>query len=383
MSCEIVSLDYPLPAALTHTAVTQAPNKFHLYIRRPQDDKPSPLLDRSLTADAISHGGKKMRLTADQNHMVGVQITAATDHDCSQSKLPVFTPELGHLPLQLTATACSLKGIRPVNEDQHVIFDTNYGRIFAICDGHGIVDLKKLHQKQVGQLISELVIQSIQTDLPLFLEKDPFNTKRAFEDWCEYVHSKLPPVIAGTTVAIGFYETITQLLHVATVGDTEIVVFRKQNGLIYPIPMSPKMGWDNPAAIERIKKILSADEFAKWMEIREVKHRRFPPQGGVNLAWSLGDHLMQLRGQTAISHAPMCSLLQLREGDIVLVGCDGIFDFASVDTLAGDVLQTHWDDPNLASIIAHYALNTRKSTDNVSAMVVRVGSPVKEEGLLL
>jgi serine/threonine protein phosphatase PrpC len=381
MSFEIASLSYSTAAAAS-TTTTQPPNEYHLYVRRPERECATSLLERSLTESDVFTAPKRIRLTTDEKNMVGVQITAAEDHECSPSMLPVHTPTRGGIPHRLTTSVCSLKGRRLANEDAHVVTETKYGCIFAVCDGHGIIDKQKLAEDkpQIGQEVAEKVAHSVETDLPQFIERNTFNMKRTFEEWCEHIHSNIPSVIAGATVAIGFYEKISQLLHVATVGDTEIVVFRMRNGLIYPIPMSPSMDWNHPAAIERVRGILPPSEFEKWIQIMPVKERRFPERG-VNTPWSIGDKLMTKDGQTAISHTPMCSLLQLQDGDIILTGCDGIFDFTNVDDLIDNVLEKYWNDPHtdLATIIAHYALNVKKSSDNVSAMVTRVGGLIEDD----
>jgi serine/threonine protein phosphatase PrpC len=83
---------------------------------------------------------------------------------------------------------------------------------------------------------------------------------------------------------------------------------------------------------------------------------------------------MTLNGKTAISFLPKCSLLQLQEGDLILAGCDGIFDFASVHNVIYDVLKNDWENPKLANLIADYAYNKKQSDDNITALVIRVSS---------
>ena len=84
--------------------------------------------------------------------------------------------------------------------------------------------------------------------------------------------------------------------------------------------------------------------------------------------------MMHVRGQTAISHVPVCTLLQLEEGDIVMLACDGVMDVATIDEIIDQILRHNWDNPNinLASTIAEYALVNKKSTDNVTVMMARV-----------
>lgn len=336
---------------------------------------PTVALKRNWSFGDLEISSKKMRLTPSEQQMVQVQVDAAKAHECKPSKLPVAEPLHGGPLLTLNATTCSLTGKRPFNEDQHLFLHTKYGDLFAVCDGHGAIHREK--QLQIGAELATTVTQSITLDLPTFIEESPFNIKYAFDQWFNYIQAKLPPVPAGATVAIGFHEKVTRLLHVATLGDTEVVVFRKIENLIFPIPMSPEMNWKHPEAVGRIQRLLTPETLQKWLQIDNPKFRRFPPDKGVNVAWSLGDKLMTIHQQTAISHKPTCSLVQLQKEDLILVGCDGIFDVASVDNLIDDVLLSHWDDPQLAKRIADYAYHTKKSSDNITALVVRT-SPLPE-----
>lgn len=253
-----------------------------------------------------------------------------------------------------------------------MIVTIRHGDLFAICDGHGVVSKTRLEKKQpqLGQEFARTVARSIQSDLSRMLENNP-NTKKAFEDWAEMIHRKLPKDWAGTTAAIGFVEKFNRFFHVANIGDTKIVVFRMRGKLIYPIPMTREINWSTPQCAAKVQEVLTPEEFAEWQKKR-TKERRFPPEKGVNLSSSLGDHLMTVRGKSALTHAPDCTLLQLHEGDLIVLGCDGLFDFVTLDELIDQILKHHWQDANLAQIIANYALKNKKSTDNVKVITVRV-----------
>ena len=110
--------------------------------------------------------------------------------------------------------------------------------------------------------------------------------------------------------------------------------------------------------------------------------RRFPPSAGVNLACAFGDQTMTYRDQAAVSHKPDCSLLQLQKGDIILLGCDGVFDFAGIQELIDTVIGPFWNEPhvNLAELISIYAMMQQEmkgGTDNVTAIIVRVSSEIE------
>lgn len=325
----------------------------------------------------VCHGKDSfpVRTTRNEERMLRKRVEAAVSHAMDPDKLPVRPLKRPKNQISLKATASSNKGQRPANEDEHVIVQTKYGNLFAICDGHGLVDKSKLQLNlpQIGQEFARTVAKSIETYLAQLIENHCFDATRAFEKWAETIHTNLPKKVAGTTAVIGFLEKINHYLHVACIGDSKIVVFRKKDGLLYPIPTTSEINWSTPECVERVKKIVPPEVFKEWLK-KPTKDRRFPPSAGVNLSNSLGDHLMTYKGQTAITHRPECSLLQVEEGDLIVLGCDGLFDFVTLEELIEEILKLHWNDQkiNLAQVIADYALHKKKSTDNVTVITIRV-----------
>lgn len=317
-----------------------------------------------------------VRPTNSEKQMLDKRVQAALDHAIEPDALPVGELTRSEKKLKLVPVASSNQGPRPANEDEHVIVKIRYGDLFAICDGHGRVSQTRLekNQPQPGQEFSRMVAQSIQSDLSRMLEGN-LNTQKVFEEWAEMIHHKLPKEIAGTTAAIGFVEKINRFFHVANIGDSKIVVFRMKDTLIYPIPMTPEVNWSSPSCVAKVREILSPEEFEAWQK-KATKERRFPPDKGVNLSSSLGDHMMTVKGKTALTHKPECTLLQLQEGDLIVLGCDGLFDFVTLDELIEQILQKTWNNPtiNLAQLMTDYALKSKKSSDNVTVITVRVSA---------
>jgi len=305
---------------------------------------------------------------------------AAEDHNLLPSELPIATPTRTIQKVQLTSMASSHQGKRPANEDMHIIVSTDYGDIFAVCDGHGLVSRRRLKEglPQPGQEASQFVASSVEKDLLNIIRECNFDTKRAFKIWADKVQNSIPYFLSGSTVVVGFFEKINRYFHVATIGDSEALVLRMQDGIIQPIPMSPENNWATPACVERARQIFEPEVFDKWEQL-PPKMRRYPPNAGVNLACSFGDRSMIYNNKTGVSHEPDCSLLQIEEGDLILLGCDGVFDFAGIHELIDKVIEPHWNDPNanLAELIAQYALNEKQSSDNVTVITVRVNSQTK------
>lgn len=299
---------------------------------------------------------------------------AAVDHQINPQQLPVGAPTRATKPLYMDLDVSSNQGKRPSNDDDHVVFETEYGAYFAICDGHGEVlkDRLRLQQPQPGLVFAQIVTKSMREDLPKIM-KENSDIEKAFKIWANMVHQKLPRENAGTTALIGFFDKITHKLYVATIGDSELVVFRKDEDLLFPIPMSPASNWAIPEHEERVEKIYKPDDF-EFFKQQTAKHRRFPPKGGVNTPTTLGDHTKTYEGKTALTHEPECTVIQLKEDDFILLGCDGLFDYVKIDEIIDTVLQKHWNDVdvNLAQLIADYALGEKGSEDNVTVMTLRV-----------
>ncbi len=314
------------------------------------------------------------RLSPAEQEMAQKAIQAAKDHNVDPSTLPRLKAQRIVSPIHPIVHVSSRQGIRPSNEDAHVHKDLPFGTLLAICDGHGDFDPIRSQNgiKQIGQEVAELVAESIENDLPALIHEKNFNTVEAFKEWCSAMQAKMPHIRAGTTAAIAFVEKVNLRLHVATIGDTEVVVFRKIGNHLKAIPLSEITNWSTSEYVEKVRTKLSPEEFAKWEKLPD-KHRRWPPVGGVNIANTLGDKMMVYNGQEALTHRPECSLFQLEEGDLILIGCDGVFDFVKFRELPF-LINHHWDDVdfNVAKFLTRYALEFKGSTDNVSAITLKL-----------
>lgn len=300
---------------------------------------------------------------------------AAADHGLDSDALPTDDVERFIERFHLTTTHSTNQGLRPSNEDVHIDLETPLGRLLGVFDGHGVFDKKRVRtgEDQDGLKVAKIAAESAKTHLIPLLNSKNFQTKLAAEAWAEMTHPMIPKIIAGTTVAMAFIERINAILHVINIGDSKIVVLRKYAGRIYAIPMSPVINWSTPECMDRVQEILSPEEFALW-SLALGKHRRFPLKGGVNLSNSLGDHLMTYKGQTALTHEPFCSQLQLWPGDRILCGCDGFFDDDTTLQEIETLFEPYWDNPDadFAQIAAQYALNVKKSTDNVTVIAAKM-----------
>ena len=65
-------------------------------------------------------------------------------------------------------------------------------------------------------------------------------------------------------------------------------------------------------------------------------------------------------------------MIQLQAGDIVVIGCDGLWDFVDDErNFITEVIDKYRSNPEeLAQFAAHYA-TTHKSNDNISVIAIK------------
>ena len=295
-------------------------------------------------------------------------------------------------PLELCSCATSEKGERPANEDHHVIFSTPVGEVFAVFDGHGDLDQSRLEtgEDQDGKKLAKQAAQLLEARLPALIQDCNDNIPLAFKSWCQECQHSLPTVRAGTTAVFCLFEKVKHSLHTATVGDSRAFLFRKKNETISAIALSPDTNWCSPEAEMRVQQIIKPEEFEKWKSETQPKNRRFPPSKGINLSSSLGDKCMTIDGKTAISHIPDYNQIQTQHDDLIVIACDGVWDYVDADALIEGVIQPHWDDlqVNLATLISNLAFEAQRiktqdfqsshKGDNITVIAIRVGHPQQD-----
>lgn len=296
-------------------------------------------------------------------------------------------------PLQICSSAASEKGQRPANEDHHVIFSTSLGEVFAVFDGHGDLDQKRLAtgQDQLGKELAKQASHLLEARLPTLIQSCNYNIQQAFKRWCGECQKALPTVRAGTTAVFCLFEKANHSLHTATVGDSKAFLFRKKNETISTTALSPEVNWSIPEAEMRVQQILDPAEFEKWKSETQPKKRYFPPSRGINLSSSLGDKCMHIDGKTAISHEPDYKQIQTEHDDIVVIACDGVWDYVDSNELIQNVIQPNWDHlhVNLAKAVSNFAFEAQRiktqnfqassKGDNITVIAIRVGHHQQDE----
>lgn len=325
-----------------------------------------PVLERSLSAS-----NKRVRvLSKSEEKMHNNFLEALRQHGLEPLKLPAIGLKKAPSPIYLACSAKSEKGpVRLSMEDAHIDLELPEGRLIGIFDGHG-------EQGRIAQQVAKLFT----TDFLPTLEKKPDDIRQVFIDLCAKAQSEIKDPSGGTCALVVYFHSVSNRFYTATLGDSEMRIYRKVGDEIYSIPASLVRDWSSKKDEERFLAVVDHKQIQDiWLSLKNPKFRRFPPAipnislGGINTARSLGDLRMQWQGKSAVSRKPKVSMCQAanEEGveERVVFACDGLWDFVDERQLIDTVLKPHWNDPELVNRIVDYAIHTAKSQDNVTVMV--------------
>ncbi len=345
-------------------------------------------LDRSIEPKSLSSSQKRFKVLLPQEKKMYDNFLEASQGRLDASLVERLKIQEAKFPLYLSCTTKSAQGSRPSMEDAHFDFELPEGHLIGIFDGHG-------EQGRIAAQVSSLFQQRFQQEL----EKTPSDIRRVFIDLCQEAQNQITDTSGGSCALITYFHHETNCFYTATLGDSEMRIYRKVGDDIFSIPVSLTRDWCSIKDENRFKEVIQGIKNEKlkeqilkaWLE-KPSKARRFPPGQGeaVNVSRSLGDLRMVLRektpqgiieGTTAISRKPKVSMCQALDEstieDRVVFACDGLWDSlagfwnkdASEKDLIEKVIRPYWHDPELAQQIVNYAIITAKSQDNVTVTV--------------
>lgn len=264
--------------------------------------------------------------------------------------------------LQFKVSECERQGVRKDMEDAHFHTQMEQGLLAGIFDGHG--DLGKMAQyvaKRFKEGFGEVL-------------KAAAHPHEAFEAMIHQIQSEIGNLPGGCTGLICFVDKKTHRVYTATLGDTEAKIYREIGGEMRSIPLSCVRDWHSEKDYERAKKWYRENNMrgiGDQFDREQGKHRRFPGGqfGGVNVSRGFGDELIE-----AVSHKAKITVHYLKPDDLLVLGCDGVWDFSGEKGLINNVIRPNIANPsvNLAERIVNYALTDCQSQDNVTAMAIRV-----------
>lgn len=281
---------------------------------------------------------------------------------------------------------CESIGRREVMEDaKSVEVLPNGGLLVTICDGHGDRgEISRYCTQRFHQLFYPKFYEN-QDNIPLYFEKIMKSVQEELE---------ILKLAGGSTALICYIDPNTHMGYFTNLGDSEAKLFTGKELL----PLTCVRNWACPKdelrgrrVIEKIKDRASKAHFLELWSSKHPKERRIGPRE-LNVSRSMGDlDSCFLEGEEGVIQKPKVSIFPVRacyngqeEGQLLIFGCDGLWDFVSEDELIENVLLPFGEDnrQDLAKRIVNYALEQGRSSDNVSVIVVRIKRKVDESEFL-
>jgi serine/threonine protein phosphatase PrpC len=294
-----------------------------------------------------------------QNHFSKPQkdlYKALREGGVDPSLFPTLTLSPPSEPLQLQISLAEDQGRRPEMEDASFHCQIPEGFLMGIFDGHGDKGL-----------IAKKAADIFKTSFSTMAQNYPDDFKEIFKEISTLTHTSITDNTGGTTSLVCYFDPISHRLHISNLGDGKAKLFRKKDNTIQCFPISIHRDWVSPKDIARVRDIFDTKTFDRWIKEPNPKKRRFPCQlMGINTSRSMGDNSMHFNGKSAISHTPRVTCIQCKEDDLLVMGCDGLWDFVTDQKLIDTCISPFWNNPNLAQIILNHALKT--SHDNVTVI---------------
>lgn len=258
----------------------------------------------------------------------------------------------------------SLKGLRPQNEDTHVIIEnldsTNKNdpkiNLYAVFDGHG--------GKQVSRYLKDT--------LPLFFSDNRVKyplTKRYVINVYDHLQNKLKETKYAThmgstaLVVVQFKVNNDSFLNIINTGDSRCILCRDN----FAIPLTKDHKPNAPEELHRIEKIGGMG----IITFDGHDHRIHD----LSVSRAFGD----TDSTPEVTHRPDIFKYKIDKTDkFIVIGCDGLYDVLDNTDITNFVLLQCYDSNltkrinpniNIAKRLGDYAIS-KGSTDNVSIVVV-------------
>ncbi|WP_042278203.1 PP2C family serine/threonine-protein phosphatase [Candidatus Protochlamydia sp. R18] len=278
--------------------------------------------------------------------------------------------------VKFSVTSAAEQGcFRPTMEDAHFHLSLPDGELLGVFDGHG-------ENGQVAHYVSERVQK-------LFVERKSDSEdmievfKKLFKDiHQEVITKKIDSIngklVGGSTAVVCYVCRKTLKTVVATLGDSEVWHFRQRKALIKATPLSCVRKWSSKKDFKRINTYCQ-QHLGRLTLSRDFKSISLKGAGTLQPSRSIGDR--QFCSDQAIplvSQEPIVSMIQLQQGDRLIVACDGVWNFLTkqMNQLIETVIQHTWDNEqmNIAQEIANFALSKHNDydNDNVSVISLRI-----------
>lgn len=259
------------------------------------------------------------------------------------------------------------QGKRPKMEDVALYKKIENGTLIGVFDGHGGIEVARYAARKFPSIFSKNLCKG----------HDPYEAYNlTFRELQKNIIVNKKWNCIGSTAAISFIDKKNRVF-TATLGDSEINIYRKINGEWKSIPLSCVRDWTHLKDAKRAAKALSNPEIVdKWTNSK-VKPR-FPSSFfGVNVSRSLGDAKFSVWPisneevqHPAVIQKPKITLNYLKKGDILMAACDGLKDFVPENDINSKIQEHENSIEHLAENLIDYALKDKNSLDNVTVLIL-------------
>lgn len=335
----------------------------------PKKEPAAPKIERPVVALAQTPGLWKPRILHVELAIAKMCKNAQKALDEHRAKSPELAGEYGsielgeYVPLTISHEASCKAGRRKTMEDALFFKEIKQGTLAGVFDGHG------------GDKVALFACDAFQARFADALENTrDDNPRQAFETLFYEINEEILKNSEfkdmGSTAVLSFIEKDTGFIYTATLGDSESTIYRKKKA----IPLSCVRDWAHPKEAKRAYEALSTmgdyEHVKKWPQATNPKHLRFPfPHYGVNVSRALGDKwVATINDKPGVIAKPKITMCKLHPGDRVVLACDGLKDY--VDEREMNQLMNSKQSGSLAETLVAFAINEKKSQDNVSVIVL-------------
>ena len=295
------------------------------------------------------------------------------------------------LQLDICADIAEDIGSRETMEDAHFFVGIEQGLLAGVFDGHA--------GPRTARAIADCFPRIFEEQMKLSDDHVRYAFKRTFK----ILHEAFFDIFDdGSTGVVSFIDVPKNLIYTATLGDSEASISRSVDDEYSLIPLSCVRDWTSKKDYERGAASFKhdkvrADAFVKAMSTLKQEHlrnspqevanyMRFPYDGrpGPNLSRAFGDKpFFTYNGMEIMSRRPKISVQSIRPGDLVILGCDGLWDYLDKHEII-DVLRDADEDLPVDSSIplelikaAKLNFPDRGGGDNITIIALNIGAAVK------
>jgi len=242
----------------------------------------------------------------------------------------------------------SLKGKRPTNEDNHLIYKNNIYEVYGIFDGHGGKDVSLFLKTMIQQLLNNNAFK-----IPL--KKD--NVKNI----CFFLQNKIKEnsklSIQGSTCLLLFkYDNKIQIINI---GDSRCIICSNNK----PLQITRDHKPIDPLEADRIRKMGGKITF-------DGLNYRI---NGLSLSRAFGDCETEYTKPYPEIHTKILT----NKDKFVIIGCDGLYETLDNTIICNYILYNCYDkngnrinqNINMAEKLAKLAIKNG-SEDNVSVIII-------------